>query len=183
MRKIKKIIVHCSDSDIPKHDNVGIIRGWHLARGFNDVGYHRFYQKSGIMQLGRPIDKTGAHCKGLNEESLGYCLGGRVEFTHNQYRALAAQIEKDKQQYKLTNKDVLGHYETPSGKDQGKTCPNIDMVKFRKVWLKPDTIAKKKRDDTKGSTGSVQGTKQRSKAGSKTAARSSKSAAEDTGKK
>jgi hypothetical protein len=34
-------------------------------------------------------------------------------------------------QYGLTPDDVLGHYETASGKEQGKTCPEIDMRAFR----------------------------------------------------
>lgn len=184
MRKITKIILHCSDSDVPKHDNIGIIKGWHLARGFGDVGYHRFYQKSGTMQKGRPVEKEGAHCKGLNKESLGYCLSGKNEFTFPQFRSVAAQIELDKKEYGLTNKDVIAHCDTPSGKEQGKTCPNFDVDLFKRKWLKPDKVVSKgKKDDRKRSTGSNKSKPAGSKQPAKPAAKAAKPAAKDTSKK
>lgn len=30
MRNINKIIIHCSDTDNPKHNNIEVIRGWHI---------------------------------------------------------------------------------------------------------------------------------------------------------
>src|SRR5678809_728655 len=74
MRKINKIIVHCSDSDVKGHDDISIIRGWHVnERNFNDVGYHYFIKWNGTIQTGRALDIVGAHCYGHNKDSIG-CL-------------------------------------------------------------------------------------------------------------
>ena len=40
MREINKIIVHCSATREGENFEVAEIRKWHLARGFNDIGYH-----------------------------------------------------------------------------------------------------------------------------------------------
>lgn len=74
MRKINKVILHCSDSDYANHDDIKVIKEWHLARKFNDVGYHYFIRKDGLIQKGRDITIIGAHCKGQNKSSIGICL-------------------------------------------------------------------------------------------------------------
>ena len=40
MRKIDKIIVHCSATPKGKHFSAETIKSWHLKRGFSDIGYH-----------------------------------------------------------------------------------------------------------------------------------------------
>ena len=40
MRKINKIIIHCSATPEQREVSVETIRKWHLQRGFNDIGYH-----------------------------------------------------------------------------------------------------------------------------------------------
>ena len=40
MRKINKIILHCSATPEGREHNVEDIRRWHLRRGFSDIGYH-----------------------------------------------------------------------------------------------------------------------------------------------
>ena len=37
-RRVDRIFLHCSASDVPAHDNVETIRKWHLDRGFDDIG-------------------------------------------------------------------------------------------------------------------------------------------------
>jgi len=73
MRTINRIVVHYTDSpDVP----AAIIRQWHLARGFRDIGYHRVIRKDGSVEKGRPEQEVGAHAKGFNENSLGVALTG-----------------------------------------------------------------------------------------------------------
>jgi N-acetylmuramoyl-L-alanine amidase len=85
VRKITKHIIHCSDS--PTGD-VTEIRKWHLARGWNDVGYHYIIRRDGEIEVGRTLDVIGAHCEGQNSISVGTCLVGRDVFTAKQFESL-----------------------------------------------------------------------------------------------
>ena len=79
MREINKIIVHCSATRDGENFEVAEIRKWHLARGFNDIGYHFYIDLYGEIHKGRDISKIGAHCKGHNRNSIGICYCGGVE--------------------------------------------------------------------------------------------------------
>lgn len=124
MRKINKIIIHCSDSDVKQHDDISVIYGWHVnERGFNDVGYHFFIKWDGTIQKGRDLSAIGAHCKGQNSDSIGICLHGRHKFTTKQFYELKALLYELMSQFKLTTKDIYPHNHF----DKGKTCPNFDI--------------------------------------------------------
>ena len=79
MREINKIIIHCSATREGENFDVAEIRKWHLARGFNDIGYHFYIDLYGEIHKGRDISKIGAHCKGHNRNSIGICYCGGVE--------------------------------------------------------------------------------------------------------
>jgi N-acetylmuramoyl-L-alanine amidase len=77
MRDIKEIIVHCSATPEGKDYTVATIREWHLARKFNDIGYHYVIYRDGSINKGRSEDIAGAHCTGHNSNSIGICyIGG-----------------------------------------------------------------------------------------------------------
>lgn len=129
-RLINLVILHCSDSDIPEHDNIDIIRKWHVEEnGWQDVGYHYFIRKCGRVEAGRPEDVIGAHCKGYNKQSIGICLSGRSEFTQAQFLSAAELIKKLLVKYELEIRDILGHREL----NKGKTCPNFDLNNVLKL--------------------------------------------------
>ena len=59
MRKIEKIILHCTDS--PDHMNIGFkeINQWHKERGWLSksgisCGYHWIVKRNGKIEAGRP---------------------------------------------------------------------------------------------------------------------------------
>ena len=79
MRKINKIIVHCSATPEGKEFSVETIRKWHLKRGWSDIGYHFVIDLKGELHEGRPVERTGAHVKGHNFDSIGVCYIGGVE--------------------------------------------------------------------------------------------------------
>ena len=148
MRTIRKIIVHCS---LSSWGNAAVIDEWHKERGWKGIGYHYVIlngnlspdifsvEYNGIVEEGRPIEQSGAHVKGMNLDTIGICLIGVEDFTKNQIKKLDLLLYYLCREYSLTRKDILGHYETPTGTAQGKTCPNIDMVNYRKKlsWLFP----------------------------------------------
>lgn len=122
MRKISRIVVHCSAT---KTGNAAAFRRYHMqVNGWNDIGYHYVILRSGIVEKGRPIEKAGAHCPEANKDSIGICLVGIDQFE-------AAQFDALKKLYKeLTAKfgklAVSNHHDFASAKRIGKTCPNFD---------------------------------------------------------
>lgn len=77
MRKINKIIVHCSASPEGRDDSIEDIDRWHRGQGFSEIGYHYVIHLDGSIHAGRPVEKAGAHCSGHNENSIGVCyIGG-----------------------------------------------------------------------------------------------------------
>ena len=129
MRKINKIIIHCSDSDIEAHDDISVIDKWHKERGWSGVGYHYFIQSNGNIQVGRDIREVGAHTYGYNSDSIGICLHGKNEFTESQFKMLAELIKYYKREFDID--EVEGHYHY----SDYKTCPNFDVNWFKKKYL------------------------------------------------
>ena len=90
-RAVDRVFIHCSASDNPEHDDVAIIRHWHVDQnGWSDVGYHYYIQKSGNIQLGRGVERTPAAQSGNNTGTIAICLGGLAadRFTLAQFGAL-----------------------------------------------------------------------------------------------
>ncbi|MDD9911637.1 MAG: N-acetylmuramoyl-L-alanine amidase [Alphaproteobacteria bacterium] len=126
MRKITHHIIHCSDS--PNHRDIGVktIRRWHTepeprGNGWSDIGYHYVIRRDGTIELGRPLEIQGAHCKGHNNHSIGTCLVGRDEFTEAQFKSLR-RLHKTLKAW-LPQIKVAGHRDL----NPNKTCPNFDV--------------------------------------------------------
>lgn len=131
MRDVNLLIIHCSDSDIPAHDNIETIRKWHVdENGWDDIGYHYFIDKRGNVHHGRSEDKPGAHTRGHNSRSIGICLSGRNGFMGDQFQALELLCLELTQKYEIEKKDILGHCDL----DKNKTCPNFDLKKLVSSW-------------------------------------------------
>jgi peptidoglycan hydrolase-like protein with peptidoglycan-binding domain len=128
-RRVDRVFLHCSASDVPAHDSVAVIREWHLARGFSDIGYHFFIHKSGQIEAGRNIELTPAAQSGNNTATIAICLHGlkKENFTTAQFdalRSLALEIDK---QY-LSKISFHGHCEVSA-----KACPVFDYKKELKL--------------------------------------------------
>lgn len=140
-REIRKIIIHCSDSN---WGNVDIINSWHIERGFSKIGYHylilngyetykdlkeKAYKQGvdGLIQVGRSLDEVGAHCEGHNSDSIGICLIGTNAFTPNQLFSLKNLVLTLLKAFNLTPEDVYPHYYF----NPNKTCPNFNI---KLIW-------------------------------------------------
>lgn len=129
-RFINEIIIHCSASDETHHDDISVIRKWHLDRGWRDVGYHYYIKKGGTVQEGRPHWQMGAHTSGYNDFSLGICLGGEYKFTKAQYDSLEFLV-----------RDLIKRYPTiikvsPHNRyTNKKTCPNFTVAQYDSIIL------------------------------------------------
>tara|TARA_R100000656_G_scaffold124922_1_gene104384 strand:- start:5513 stop:5956 length:444 start_codon:yes stop_codon:yes gene_type:complete len=143
MRKIDGIICHCSASDEANHDNVEIIRSWHVARGWDDIGYHFFIQKDGNLQIGRPIIKDGAHCYGQNKTSIGICLAGNGDFTEFQFKTLKKLCLNLCEIFGLDDSQIYPHWYF----NENKKCPIFGLGEVRHY------VGKNRNRTDKGSTG------------------------------
>lgn len=122
------IIVHCADTPPDMDVTVEMIRGWHKAKGWDDIGYHWLVRRDGSVHAGRDEDLVGAHVQGQNSHSIGICLagggGGKFDFTRGQLEALTYLINALLLKYRRAR--VTGHNEF----DAGKTCPNFDVERW-----------------------------------------------------
>lgn len=135
-KTIKYLVVHCSASNLPSHDNAATIDAWHKERGFKGIGYHYFIRRDGTLETGRPLDddpvlereEIGAHTLGVNTGSIGVCLSGIDinDFTAAQFKTLEDLINE------LLSKgikfEVTGHNFFTDKKD----CPCFDW----RSWVK-----------------------------------------------
>lgn len=128
MRKIKKIIIHCTAT--PLNTSVDSIRKYHLTLGYKDIGYHFIIDKYGFVHNGRPVVQIGAHCKGYNLDSIGVALiggaDGKFDFTFRQLTVLYNFCLKLQFQYKLGPHSIFGHNDFT----KNKTCPNFNVKNF-----------------------------------------------------
>ncbi len=144
-RFINEIIVHCSATPEGMDFSVARIRACHLARKFNDIGYHYVIYRDGSIHAGRPEALVGAHAPGHNTNSIGICyIGGyaadgktcKDTRTPAQKAALITLIKTLIAKYPTIRK-VMGHRDTsPDLNHNGiiepfeyiKGCPCFDAI-------------------------------------------------------
>ena len=82
IKSVKYIVGHCSATEAGQWFDARDIRQWHLNRKpvpFSDIGYHFVILLDGQLELGSPLDQSGAHVRGHNFHSLAWCyIGGLV---------------------------------------------------------------------------------------------------------
>ena len=87
MNTPKVLIVHHSggtDADPladTSHHTAEMIKTWHLAKGWDDIGYNWVIEKTGKIVKGRDEKIAGAHTIGWNTMSIGVCLSGNFDAT------------------------------------------------------------------------------------------------------
>jgi len=147
MRDIDMLVVHCSATKAALDVDVEDIRRWHTEapRNWSDIGYHYVITRAGDLQKGRPVERTGAHCKGHNSTSLGICMVGGLNasgepennFTAPQFETLELLVESLVTSH--PGAEVLGHRDlSPDVDGDGeveewewvKDCPCFDV----RVW-------------------------------------------------
>ena len=141
LEKINFIIIHHSQRKI---DSPNLIKKRHLARGWEDVGYHYLIgnksklTKDGKLYKGRSEKFQGAHAFKYNKKSLGICLIGNFDKTKpskKQIQTLIKFLKEKMKKHKIPIKNILGHRELP---EVVKSCPGkfMDMNLIRKAVSK-----------------------------------------------
>lgn len=129
MRKIDKIIVHCSATPEGRDVKTETIRDWHVNDNhWKDIGYHYIIELDGSIHKGRDENVVGAHCSGQNANSIGVCYVGGVAKngktpkdtrTEAQKQSLLELLKSLKAKY--PNATIHGHREFAA-----KACPSFD---------------------------------------------------------
>lgn len=126
MRKIERIIIHCSATEAGRDVSAGEIDRWHRGRGWRGIGYHYVVRLDGRVEQGRAEAQIGAHCAGYNSTSIGVCYVGGMcggkpadTRTYEQRIALRRLIAELRSRY--PGATVHGHREFAA-----KECPCFD---------------------------------------------------------
>lgn len=136
MRLINEIIIHCSDTEEGENFKAEDINRWHVARGFDEIGYHFVVDLDGTIERGRRLWKVGAHCAGHNVHTIGVCyIGGRRNGKCADTRTPAQKVALDVLIASLCtmfpNIDrICGHRDYAA-----KACPCFDAVKEYSEFL------------------------------------------------
>lgn len=128
---IKYIVLHYSATYPDQDYGVADIRKMHLARGFNDVGYHYVLKRSGAVEKGRSEATVGAHVSGHNTGSLGICCIGGIERTTGPNVGVDNRTEAQKAATVKLVRELLAKHpgaQVVGHRDLGATqCPGFDV--------------------------------------------------------
>ena len=147
MRKINKIIIHCSATPEGRNIKMETIKSWHVkGRGWSDIGYHFVIELDGTLKVGRHMEKMGAGVKGQNNNSIHVCYIGGIDKSNNpkdtrtqeQREMLNTIIGRLLEQY--PDASIHGHNEFSN-----KACPSFDV---QKEFGKPKKATPKKSKST-----------------------------------
>lgn len=133
MRKIDKVIIHCSATPEGRATTVQDIDRWHRHAGYDCIGYHYVIYLDGSVHTGRSHDRIGAHAKGQNATSIGICYIGGCDKNMNPKDTRTAA-----QKASMVNliRSLLERY--PSATVHGhrefalKACPSFDVQQWKK---------------------------------------------------
>jgi len=135
MRELNQIVIHCSDTYARMDVGVNDIRKWHVkGNGWSDIGYHFVITRSGLIEIGRPIERAGAHVKGHNKHSIGICwVGGKSDDnkpednrTDEQKSAMTSLLIELLSSYPSI-RSIVGHNDL----DAGKACPCYNVKEHK----------------------------------------------------
>ena len=147
-RVVHTLVVHCSATKESQNYTSKDIKTWHLKRGFNDIGYHFVILLDGTIEIGRPLNKIGAHVSGHNTGTIGICYIGGID-KNNKPKDTRTKEQKESL-YKIINllckyfniKDIKGHRDyskdlNGNGKIDKfefiKECPCFDVKSEYKI--------------------------------------------------
>lgn len=126
-RSINRLFVHCAATKEGVDVTTDTIKKWHLARGFNDIGYHYVIYRDGSIHQGRKENVAGAHVSGYNQNSIGICYVGGLDSKGNpkdtrtpaQKDTMLALLRALKKRYPSAT--IYGHRDYAN-----KACPCFD---------------------------------------------------------
>lgn len=136
--KPKYIVLHTAAYSGRNCDS-SVIDNWHKQRGWQGIGYHYVilndrhdYKPDGTLETGRKSHIAGAHCLGINDQSIGICCighGDKKDFTEKQYARLIKLCHQLMTEYQIPLENVIGHKEINILVNQGKVSSRYRTTK------------------------------------------------------
>lgn len=136
---VRELVVHHSKTPDGRRLDTTAIRRYHVQHnGWDDIGYHYLVERDeyGAIQVihGRPEDRTGAHCRGHNQHTIGVCFVGDFDVTTPTDELLetaAMHLWPVMRRHGLTASDLVGDRDH----HPAKTCPGskFDLDRLRAV--------------------------------------------------
>ena len=137
MRDIDTIVIHTTATPGNDRGDVSIdeVRKWHTSapRNWSDVGYHFLIRRDGSVEIGRDLDRQGAHVRGHNAHSIGIVYTGGIDpdtglasdtRTDEQKETLLVLVSSLLQVFPAIS-SVKGHRDFDNVR---KACPCFDVV-------------------------------------------------------
>lgn len=148
----KYITIHASATPPNQNHDVVSIRKMHTNKGWSDIGYHILIRRDGVIELGRPFTRWGAHVKGHNVNNIGICLVGGVDrnnkavcnYTDEQFDSLKEVLMDLVGILGIKDGNIKGHRDwSPDLNGDGKItpdeyikmCPCFTVSDFLKEWM------------------------------------------------
>jgi len=138
MKTIDSIVIHCTATRAGQDVRAADIDKWHKERGFACIGYNYVIDLDGTVEVGRPLNRDGAHCNtagtsgvSYNKHSIGIVYVGGLDWagmpadtrTPAQKQAMAELVYKLIAEYPIV--EVIGHRDaSPDQNLDGKITPN-----------------------------------------------------------
>jgi len=164
VRKITNVVIHSSDSAWGSADVIRKWHTdpKPQGNGWKTPGYHyvilntfptydnwrrrtAIRENDGVVESLVPLDQDdwlepdeiANHAYGYNQFSIGICcISKHGLFTWKQIKSLQETCWTILQRHEtLHSNSFLGHYETTTGRAQGKTCPGFDMNDLREYLM------------------------------------------------
>jgi N-acetylmuramoyl-L-alanine amidase len=141
MRKINKIVIHCT-ATLPSATAQNILKGWR-AKGWTSNGYHWLVDRHGIATRLQDDELVSNGVKGHNSRSIHLCyIGGLVKGKPTDTRTVeqkeTLKMLIDEYLVKYPNSEVLGHRDLSPDLDKDgivepnewvKSCPCYEVKK------------------------------------------------------
>lgn len=142
MKTIDAIVIHCTATRANQDVRAADIDKWHKERGFAMIGYNYVIDLDGTVEVGRPLNRDGAHCNTAgtsgvtyNKHSIGICYVGGLDENGNpadtrtpeQKLSLANLVYKLMDEYPIV--DVLGHRDASPDKNGNGKIERNEWIK------------------------------------------------------
>ena len=131
MRRIDKLVVHCTATPEGRAVSVADITRWHVKdNGWATIGYHHVIGLKGEHWETLPEARIGNHALGANAHGIGVVYGGGLDRlaknakdtrTPEQKLTLRRVLADLKKRY--PNAEIIGHRDVPGTR---KACPSFD---------------------------------------------------------
>lgn len=94
------------------HHTAEMMEAWHIAKGWEGLGYQFVIHKNGDIWRGRPEQYHGSHTTTHNKKSIGICLSGNFDATLptlEQIESLTSLLKEMMTKYGIPKDKIVPH--------------------------------------------------------------------------